>query len=131
MDAAEKRQRDLDLLRKSRQALDEGELVDRHAPTEAHQAERRQAPQEGDPDVVMYRGKAIRRPGGGGGGGKSSGGGARASQFRGASVGGARSKSSSGGDVRAILEKLNVLYKDGLITKSEYDRKRNQIIDRM
>jgi len=133
MDAAEKRQRDLDLLRKSRQALDEGELVDRHAP-EPERVERRQAPREGDPDVVMYRGKAIRRPGSGGGGGKPSGGG-RAGQFRGASVGGgSKSKSSGGGgggDVRAILERLNGLYKDGLITKSEYDRKRNQIIDRL
>lgn len=132
MDAAEKRQRDLELLRKSRRALDEGELVDRHAP-EPEQAERRQAPpQEGDPDVVMYRGKAIRRPGGGGG--KPSGGGQRAGQFRGASAGGgskAKSGGGSGGDVRAILERLNNLYKDGLITKSEYDRKRNQILDRM
>lgn len=131
MDAAEKRQRDLDLLRKSRQALDEGELVDRHAPA-PEQVERRQAPpQEGDPDVMMYRGKAIRRPGGGGG--ASSGGAQRAGQFRGASVGGGKPKPSggSGGDVRAILERLNSLYKDGLITKTEYDRKRNQIIDRM
>lgn len=133
MDSTEKRQRDLDLLRKSRQALDEGELVDRHAQVEPQQAERRAEPQEGDPDVVMYRGKAIRRPGGGGK--PSGGGGARAGQFRGASVGGSgRSKSKSGGssnDVRAILERLNGLYKDGLITKAEYDRKRNQIIDRM
>jgi len=129
MDAAEKRQRDLELLRKSRHALDEGELVDRHAPA-PEDVESRRAPQEGDPDVVMYRGKAIRRAGGSG---NSSGGGARASQFRGASVGGAKSKSKSGStnDVRAILERLNGLYKDGLITKSEYDRKRNQIIDRM
>lgn len=130
MDAAEKRQRDLDLLRKSRQALDEGELVDRHAPA-PEPVERRQAPQEGDPDVVMYRGKAIRRPGSGGGG-KSSGG-QPSGQFRGASVGGSSKPKAGGGsgDVRAILERLNSLYKDGLITKSEYDRKRNQIIDRM
>ncbi len=130
MDAAEKRQRDLDLLRKSRQALDDGELVDRHAPV-PEQVERRKAPREGDPDVVMYRGKPIRRPGSGGG---KSGGGARAGQFRGASVGGgskAKSSGGGGGDVRAILERLNGLYKDGLITKSEYDRKRNQIIDRL
>ena len=132
MDAAEKRQRDLDLLRKSRQALDEGELVDRHAPAPApEQVERRQAPpKEGDPDVVMYRGKAIRRSSGSGGA-KS---GARGTSFRGAQVGGrpkSGAKPASNTDVRAILERLNGLYKDGLITKAEYDRKRSQILDRL
>lgn len=132
MDAAEKRQRDLELLRKSRQALDDGELVDRHAPS-PEQVERRQPPREGDPDVVMYRGKPIRRPGGSGGGGgsKSSGSGGRTGQFRGASAGGGGSKPKGNGDVRAILERLNGLYKDGLITKAEYDRKRSQILDRI
>lgn len=130
MDAAEKRQRDLDLLRKSRQALDEGELVDRHAPPPPA-VERRQAPpQEGDPDVVMYRGKAVRRKGGGSGG--SAKGSGRSGQFRGATVGGgSKSKPPSSADVRVVLERLNGLYKDGLITKSEYDRKRSQILDRM
>lgn len=129
MDAVEKRQRDLELLRKSRQALDEGELVDRHA-VAVEPAERRQAPPKaGDADVVMYRGKAIRRPGGVG---TSSRGGARGTQFRGATVGGgSTSKPANSGDVRVVLERLNSLYKDGLITKSEYDRKRSQILDRM
>ncbi len=46
--------------------------------------------------------------------------------------GGSKAKSSGGnGDVRAILERLNGLYKDGLITKAEYDRKRSQILDRL
>jgi len=125
MDAAEKRQRDLDLLRKSRQALDEGELVDRHAAPEPIE---RQQPRAGDEGVVMYRGKAIRRPGAG----RSAGGRAQARQFRGASVGGgSRASQAASEDVRVILERLNGLFKDGLITKSEYDRKRNQIIDRI
>lgn len=110
MEAVEKRQRDLELLRKSRQALDEGELVNRHAPT-PEEAERHQSlPRDGDPGVMMYRGKAIRRPRG---------------------DGGSRTKPTSSGDVRAVLERLNSLYKDGLITKAEYDRKRSQILDRM
>lgn len=130
MDAAEKRQQDLELLRKSRRALDEGELVDRHAPAPEAQERRQAPPKEGDPDVVMYRGKAIRRPGSGG-----SKQGARGTSFRGAAVGGSgasKGKSSGGNtDVRAILERLNGLYKDGLITKAEYDRKRSQILDRL
>lgn len=128
MDADEKRQRDLELLRKSRQALDEGELVDRHAAPVRE--ERRQAPpKEGDADVVMYRGKAIRRKSSAGtpGAGRRAG---RASQFRGVAVG-SGSESRQNTDVRAILERLNGLYKDGLITKAEYDRKRGQILDRL
>lgn len=128
MDADEKRQRDLELLRKSRQALDEGELVDRHAPP-VREERRQAAPKEGDPGVVMYRGKAIRRKTAAGTPGAGSGGG-RASQFRGAAVGNG-SQSRQNTDVRAILERLNGLYKDGLITKAEYDRKRGQILDRL
>lgn len=126
MDAVEKRQRDLELLRKSRRALDEGELVDRHAePAPAPSA----APvEDDDTEVVMYRGKPVRRKKAGGSGGK----GQRPASFRGATVGrGSKSKPQATNDVRVVLERLNGLYKDGLITKSEYDRKRSQILDRM
>ncbi len=127
MDADEKRLRDLDLLRTSRRALDEGALVDRHAPadptSEPDLVERRKTPRD-DQDVVMYRGRAVRRSNR-----RSN---RSAGQSRGTQVGGSRNNKAAGGDdVRAILEKLNALYKDGLITKSEYDRKRRQIIDRL
>ncbi len=80
---------------------------------------------------MMYRGKVVKKPGGGAGSRipGASGSGARAGQFRGAST--QKSGGKGSGDVRAILERLNGLYKDGLITKTEYDRKRQQILDRL
>ncbi len=74
----------------------------------------------------MYRGKPI-RGGGSGTPGAGGGGGGQAGQFRGAST----ERKKAAPDLKAVLERLNELYKDGLISKSEYDRKRLQILDRI
>ncbi len=81
-----------------------------------------------DGDVVMYRGKPVKRRGAGpsipGGGG-----GSRGAQFRGAKTGGR----ASGGapDIKAVLKRLDELHREGLISKIEYDKKRLQILDRL
>lgn len=66
---------------------------------------------------VMYRGKKVRMgnagtPGGG--------------------VGRAPARGGGGSnDVRAALEKLNNLYREGLISKAEAEAKRAEILDRL
>lgn len=126
----DRRQRDLELLRRSQRALED--------------EQRRRAAGEVDPDpprgggggtpdvaeasdgtVRMYRGKPIRSGAAGTPGSGS--GGAKAKQFRGKST----ERTKKPPDLKVVLERLNELYKDGLITKSEYDRKRLQILDRL
>ena len=117
----DRRKRDLELLMKSRKAMEDEQLngrVEEAAPA---------APAQDD-DVVMYRGKAVRRSGNGpkipgaGGGGRGG-----ATQFRGAKTGGDKAAP----DIKAVLKRLDELHREGLITKSEYDKKRLQILDRL
>ncbi len=124
----DRRQRDLDLLRRSQKALEDeqrrraaGEI-----PPEPPRASGTPgAPSGDDGNVRMYRGKPIRSGSSGTPGSGS--GGAKAKQFRGKST----ERSQKAPDLKVVLERLNELYKDGLITKSEYDRKRLQILDRL
>ncbi len=128
----DKRQRHLDLLRKSRKVLEETELAERESATEPSRGRRKDDPPAAPPaddagEVVMYRGRPVRRPSGRGGG-RSTG-----AQFRNTSAKGAgRSRRpSGGGDVREALERLNELYADGLISRADFDKKRQQILDRL
>ncbi len=128
MSDRERQQRHLELLKKSRENFENTNLDDRDSA--ASKDRRAPAPQASDDDVMMYRGRPVRRSGSGpsipGAGGKSKG---RAGQFRGA--GGGRSSKQGGGDVRQALERLNELYADGLISKADFDRKHQQILDRL
>lgn len=116
----DRRKRDLELLMKSRKAMEDEQLNRR-----VDESSEPEAPSSDDGNVVMYRGKAVRR---GGNGPKIPGaGGGRAKQFRGASTGGSKGKP----DIKAVLKRLDELHREGLITKSEYDKKRLQILDRL
>lgn len=126
----DRKARDLELLKKSRQALhDEQNQVERRA----------EEPPSGDPpstdSTVMYRGRPVRTAGTGP---KVPGAGAGrpvpgANSFRGSGRGAPR----GAGDTKALnnvklaLQKLSDLHQSGLITKAEYDKKRAQILDRM
>lgn len=123
----ERRDRDLELLRKSRKALhDEQNNVERPV------SEAEATSSEG---TVMYRGKAVKA---GGAGPKVPGAGAgrpvpgSSGGFRGAG----RGKAKGGGakdpsDIKALLQKLSDLRAAGLITKAEYEKKKAQILDRL
>jgi len=106
MAIADKRQHDLELLRKARQALDEGELVDRHAESSPDGASQ-PVLRRGDPGVLAYRGGLVRRE-----------------------VAGSPSQLQRSTDMRAILQRLNALFAGGLITKAQYDRKRSELLAR-
>lgn len=127
----DQRQKNIELLRKSRQKLEESELADRNAPATPAPPARR-AKDDGGGEVVMYRGKAVRRRGAGPSiPGAGSSGGASAGQFRGAKRPSGRAARAAGSDVRDVLERLNGLYADGLISKADFDRKRQEILDRL
>lgn len=74
---------------------------------------------------IMYRGQPVAGRGGRGG---------RAPGAPGGGGGGGRPTSSSSdgtADVKEALSKLTNLFNDGLITQSEYDAKRAEILDRI
>lgn len=83
-----------------------------------------------DDEVVMYRGRPVRKSAGGTPGAGSAS--AKGRQFRGAT--GAKKKKSSDPSVdqlKAALKKLNELHAEGLITQTEFNAKRRQILDRL
>ncbi len=126
----DRKARDLELLKKSRQALhDEQNQVGRRQEDEA--VEESAEPESG----MMYRGRPVRAAGAGpkvpgAGAGRpvpGSGG-----TFRGAGRGNSGNAGSKGtADVKQVLRKLSDLKESGLITKAEYDKKRAQILDRL
>lgn len=64
---------------------------------------------------IRYRGKVVRQ-----GTGRTPGAG-----------GGSRSSGGGSDDVRAALEKIKGLYRDGLISRAEAEKKRQEILDRL
>ncbi|MGH1502935.1 MAG: SHOCT domain-containing protein [Acidimicrobiales bacterium] len=131
----DKRQRHLDLMRKSRRALEETELAEREqaAPRGRRKDDPSDPPASGGSDegeVVMYRGRPVRRPSAGGAGRRSTGASFRNTSSKGAGRG-RRPGGGGGGDVRDALERLNELYADGLISRADFDKKRQQILDRL
>ncbi|GEM_PF-1810972 len=107
-----KRNRDLELLKGA---------VERSRNTGPQQEEEAPATRQG----IMYRGQPVNGRGGGGG--------APGAPSRRGSGGSRPTSSSSGGsaDVKEALSKLTNLFNDGLITQSEYDAKRAEILDRI
>lgn len=81
-----------------------------------------------DDDVVMYRGRPVRR---GGNGPKIPGAGTGARGAKGYRGSGRSSGDRSAPDIKAVLKRLDELHREGLITKSEYNKKRLQILDRL
>lgn len=75
---------------------------------------------------IRYRGQVLRT----GRGLSAPGAGSVARQ---SSRGRTRAAGASGGsdDVREALEKIKALYKDGLISRAEAERKRSEILDRL
>jgi hypothetical protein len=133
----DRRKRDLDLLMKSYKALEaeqNGEVEAppaRRATDPAYRAMADQAKSHADDDdgeVMMYRGRKIRKGSGGIPGAGSSQ--AKGRQFRG-STGEKKKKGASSDQLKAALTKLTELYEEGLISKAEYDNKRLQILDRL
>jgi hypothetical protein len=131
----DKRQRNLDLLRKSHRALEveqaQGPIAHDSAPTrpaDVHPAS--------DEPTMMYRGRPVRQttasPGRAGAASRDGAGGP-GGQFRGA--GNRRPAAGRPGashdDLKALLAKLNDLHREGLISKAEFDAKRLQILDRL
>lgn len=70
---------------------------------------------------IRYRGQVVRQSGGG-----APGSGIRNSNTRRPSSGGGQDD-----DVRAALQKVKDLYRDGLISRSEAEKKRSEILDRL
>ena len=136
----DRRKRDLDLLMKSYKALEaeqNGEIEEppaRRAPAPAYRAAADQTDNQAevgddnDDNVMMYRGRKIRKGSGSIPGAGSSQ--AKGRQFRG-STGEKRKKGASSDQLKAALTKLTELYEEGLISKAEYDAKRLQILDRL
>ncbi|MEM7276220.1 MAG: SHOCT domain-containing protein [Actinomycetota bacterium] len=141
----DRQQRDLHLLMKSYKALEaeQQDLESESAPQErSDDTDERSAspgrratdadPEPRSDDVVMYRGRPVRR-------GRSTAHGAssqKPSQFRGAGGGGKRRSSdrkpAAGADrIKQALASLAEMHEDGLITKAEYDAKRRQLLDRL
>ncbi len=128
----DRKKRDLDLLMKSYKAL-EAEQNAGGAEPEAAPARRandggRDDSGDDDGEVMMYRGRPIRR-----GSGSIPGAGSsqkKGRQFRG-STGEKKRRGSSTDQLKAALTKLTELHKEGLITQAEYDAKRLQILDRL
>lgn len=118
MSSEDRKKRDLDLLMKSYKALEAEQAAD--------------APEE-DEEVVMYRGRPVRKSSGSVPGAGSSQGSPR--QFRGAGTGkkkqGRDRRGGDTGNLKAALAKLTELHQEGLITKAEYNAKRAQILDRL
>ncbi len=125
----DRRMRNMELIRKSRKALEETELKPRSGSAAAPAAQ--SGPEEDQEMTIMYRGKAIKRPGRGM---KVPGVASKASKRgRSASGRGGSGSSSAGGsqDIKASLESLAELYREKLISKPEYDRKRYEILKRL
>ncbi len=87
------------------------------------------ADESGDDDVVMYRGRPVRR---GGNGPRVPGAGSvgGATGYRGAGTSSGKQGKGTP-DIKAVLKRLDELHREGLITKSEYNKKRLQILDRL
>ena len=109
----DRRNRDLELLRGAVERDRERDRTGLNAPEEQTQ----------NPRGVMYRGQPVAGRGGGGGAPGSPSGRGR----------GRAAPSTSGGtaDVKEALSKLTNLFNDGLISQSEYDAKRAEILDRI
>ncbi|MEM7323287.1 MAG: SHOCT domain-containing protein [Actinomycetota bacterium] len=148
----EREQRDLELLLKSYHALEEEqrnpstepferEPVGRRRPKDRRQADtaEEESPTEAaDGEMVMYRGRPIRRgslpaPGAGSSARKPA-------SFRGAGGSKPRRRAGATGTgkkgvsvdrVKQALATLNEMYDEGLITKAEFDSKRRQLLDRL
>ncbi len=155
----DRRQQELDLLKKSFKALESAQAEESAPPNPGRRKRDRQPPpasegqqryqpgressdQSADPGtgsgkekdkeekVMMYRGRPVRT-----GSGAIPGAGStqkKGNQFRGAGRPTKKSKKAPGADdLKAALNKLTALYNEGLITKAEYDTKRRQILDRL
>lgn len=92
----------------------------------------------GDEDVVMYRGRPVRRGGMGTPGAGSSQGGSTGFRGSGGKSGGRNRRSDGGGStgskadrIKQALATLAEMYEEGMITKSEYDAKRRQLLNRL
>ena len=84
-------------------------------------------PKSGNADSrIQYRGKPIAGGAGRGGGapGAPGGGGRRPTPEP-------RPSSDDGGDIQESLRKLNQLFNNGLINKSEYETKKAEILNRL
>ena len=114
--------RDLDLLKKSLDAL---ETEQRERTNEPARGARKKVDVADDDHVVMYRGRPVRR--------KRAGSvpGSNGSSGRGSRPGGKKSGGTSSDAVKAALVKLTELYSEGLITKADYDSKKRQVLDRL
>ncbi len=122
----DRRMRNMELIRKSRKALEETELKPRGESADEPVA--RSTPDDDEETTIMYRGKAIKRPGRG-----MKVPGVASKRSRSAPGRGGSRPSSAGGsqDVKASLESLAELYREKLISKPEYDRKRYEILKRL
>lgn len=141
----EREQRDLDLMLKSYRALEEEQRNPSAEPFKRETVGRRTADRssesnaadepDDDGEVMMYRGRPIRRGSSGTPGSGSSQG--KPKQFRGA--GGRRRSGDSGKSAKGVsidkikqaLATLSEMHDEGLITKAEYDKKRRQLLDRL
>jgi len=82
---------------------------------EARDAGRASA-QDSGPEI-RYRGKVVRQSGTGGAPGSPS--------------GGRRGSSAGNDEVRAALQKIKDLYREGLISRADAEKKRAEILDRL
>ncbi len=73
---------------------------------------------------IMYRGKPV-GPAGGGGGAPGAPGSSNRNRPQ------PERSGDGGGDVKEALRKLNQLFSDGLITKSEFEAKKAEILNRL
>ena len=143
----EREQRDLDLMLKSYRALEEEQRNPSSEPFQREPVGRRaadrgpepEAEPEDDGEVMMYRGRPVRRGSSGTPGAGSSQG--KPKQFRGAGGGGGgRRRSGDSGKsakgvsidkIKQALATLAEMHEEGLITKAEFDKKRRQLLDRL
>ncbi len=144
----EREQRDLDLVLKSYRALEEEQRNPSSEPFEREPVGRRaadrsaeseaEAEPEDEGEVMMYRGRAIRRSSSGTPGAGSSQG--KPQQFRGAGGSKPRRRSSDSGKsakgvsidkIKQALTTLAEMHEEGLITKAEFEKKRRQLLDRL
>ncbi len=123
------------LLRKSFDALEAEQEAEEPEPEPTKRRRRKDRPPEDD--VVMYRGRPVRKGRGlatPGAGNTAQ----RGRQFRGAAIpskGGDRQSGGAGrrggDDIKAALQKLKDLHREGLITNAEFERKKRQLLDRL
>lgn len=147
-DEQDKRRRHLELLRRSRATLSESELPERPDPDrpDRRRAGRTQADPTNDDasddrrstdgtapaeETIMYRGRPVRRPAPSGRR-RTQGADFRGTAARGRGRSAAPSRRAVDGDeVRQALQRLNELYEDGLISRSDLENKRQEILDRL